>query len=180
METEIWLPVVGYENEYEVSNLGRVRTVGHYVNSKNGSKRFVKGRIRKLYYAEYVQVQLHRKDIPKSVQRLVAEAFIPNPYNLPCVNHKDENKWNNMVENLEWCTYRDNIIYGEGHKNRIMHQMNRTDLSKQVLCVETGEIYPSSKEAWRKTGIHHTSIQKCCNGKRKTAGKYHWSWDTQK
>lgn len=178
MENETWLPIVGYEDEYEISSFGRVRTVGHYVNGKNGSKRFVKGCIRKLNVrpCKYVRIQLHRKDTPKLVHRLVAEAFIPNPDNLPVVNHKNEDKTMNFVSNIEWSSYPYNNSYGEGHKNRIMHLTNRADLSKPVLCIETGQIYPSGKEAWRKTGINVSHIHECCNNKRKTAGKYHWCY----
>lgn len=163
MKTEIWLHVIGYENEYEVSNLGRVRTVGHYVNGKNGSKRFVKGRIRKLNVipGKYVRIQLRYKETPKLVHRLVAEAFIPNPENLPEVNHKDKNPSNNRVENLEWISHKDNVDYS---------------LSKSVMCVETGIVYISAREAERQTRTHYQSIIACCQGKRKTTKGYHWQY----
>ncbi len=113
---EIWKPIAGYEGCYEVSNLGRVRSLERYVPSKCGSCRIVrasdvKQRLsNKGYFRVYLCVSQVRKW--KYVHRLVAEAFIPNPNNYPCVNHKDENPKNNCVDNLEWCTYSYNRNYG--------------------------------------------------------------------
>ena len=100
---EIWKDVVGYEQFYQVSNNGRVRRKrDHYELSQQiGS-------------GGYKQVALSKSGKSKqiSVHRIVAKAFIKNEFNYPCVNHKDENKQNNNVENLEWCSYRYNINYG--------------------------------------------------------------------
>lgn len=106
------------------------------------------------------------------VHRLVAEAFIPNSDNLPQVNHKDENKLNNSVENLEWCSSKYNLNYGT---RKIRFSKSR---GKSVKCVETGEIYQSARDASRKTNIYQSSISRCCNGDYgfKTAGGYHWEY----
>ena len=114
---EIWKPVIGYEGLYEVSNLGRVRSVDRLVNYSNGQIHLHKGRILSPGVTDklgYLQVALcnNGKIKHKMVYRLVAEAFIPNPDNLPQVNHKDENAFNNCVDNLEWCTIEYNINYG--------------------------------------------------------------------
>lgn len=117
MKEEIWKPVKGYENVYEVSNFGNVRSVDRYIEQKNNKcekyNHIYKGRLIKQYEnnAGYMQVQLcyKYKSIPKRVHRLVAEAFIPNPNNFKCVNHIDGNKHNNNIENLEWCSYSYNI-----------------------------------------------------------------------
>lgn len=114
MNEEIWKPVVGYEGLYEVSSYGRVRSLDRY-DSKN---RFWKGRILKLSDdgRGYLDVQLCSNGKVKHhlVHRMVAQAFIPNPDNLPQVNHRDEDKTNNRVENLEMCDAKYNINYGTG------------------------------------------------------------------
>ena len=102
------------------------------------------------------------------INRLVAMAFIPNPDNLPEVNHKDEDKTNNCVENLEWCDSSYNINYGTRNKK----------ISKPVFSVdkESGLImwWKSAKEAEECTGIDKSSISKCCQGKLKSAGGHIW------
>ena len=112
MTEEIWKPVVGYEGLYEVSNLGRVRSLDRY-DSRN---HFRKGRIMKQSYCSkgYLTIDLclNRKNKKCLVHRLIAQAFIPNPDNLPEINHKDEDKTNNSVENLEWCDRSYNNTYG--------------------------------------------------------------------
>ena len=114
---EIWKPVIGYEGLYEVSNLGRVRSIDRLVKYSNGQIHLHKGRMLSpglVHKLGYLQVALcnNGKIKHKMVYRLVAEAFLPNPDNLPQVNHKDENPFNNCVENLEWCTIEYNINYG--------------------------------------------------------------------
>lgn len=122
---EEWRDIKGYEGFYQVSNLGRVRSLDRYKNqvSKRGRiyPAFCPGRILKqTYRGNYLRVNLYHlsgngisyNGESFSVHRLVAEAFIPNPNNLPCINHKDENKENNCVDNLEWCTYKYNSNYG--------------------------------------------------------------------
>ena len=112
MSEEIWKPVVGYEGLYEVSNTGRVRSLDRY----DRMNRFWKGRILNLHTDTggylYAQLYLNGKGKNYLVHRMVAQAFIPNPDNLPQVNHKDENKINDCVENLEWCSREYNINYG--------------------------------------------------------------------
>lgn len=120
----------------------------------------------------YVNLSKDNKAHTKRVHRLVAEAFIPNPDNLSEVNHKDENKSNNNVSNLEWCTRKYNLNYGARIKKFSMTR------GKTVRCVETEHIYFSAREASRQTGIHQSSISKCCNKEYgfKTAGGYHWEY----
>ena len=105
---EIWKPVIGYYGLYEVSNFGRVKSINY---NKTGKERLMKQVVNK---QGYYQVTLHKNGsmAAKKVHRLVAEAFIPNPNNLPCVNHKNEDKTDNRVENLEWCSIEYNNRYG--------------------------------------------------------------------
>ncbi len=113
MEEE-WRDIEGYEHEYQVSNLGRVRSLDRISKQNHKLKgRFVTPNITKGGYA-LVRMYGTQGFKIESIHRLVAKAFIPNPDNLPEVNHKDENKQNNCVDNLEWCTRLYNVHYGTG------------------------------------------------------------------
>lgn len=144
----------------------------------------------------YLTVELFRNGKSKRVliHRLVADAFIPNPYNYPQVNHKDENKENNHVDNLEWCTAKYNMNYGEASKTRhlkidysnpifaINAKQNGKKTSRSVIQYDKqGNYiteYESAKEASRITGINHSHIIECCKGKRyKTVGGFIWKYN---
>ncbi len=151
---EVWRPVVGYEGLYEVSSLGRVRSLDrvHIQPSIQGgcqehlySGCILKPRLSKGYH----RVNIWKDNSMKSasVHRLVAEAFIPNPRNLPEVNHKDENPTNNNALNLEWCDSRYNKNYGTANKRRA-HKLKKPieQLTKDLVHVA---YYNSIKEACR-------------------------------
>ena len=115
------------------------------------------------------------------VHSIVDMTFIPNPHNKPDVNHLDENKQNNCVDNLEWATPAENNNYGTRRCRMIATQTNRKDCSKPVAQIDKNgtviAVYPSSKEAWRKTGISHSHIRDVCKlQKYKTAGGFRWMW----
>lgn len=104
------------------------------------------------------------------VHRLVATAYLANPSNLPIVNHKDENKLNNSVQNLEWCTAAYNNAYGSGQQRALA-------AGKKVHCLELNKTFNSAMEASRELGISDISIRQCCKGRVYTAGGYHWCYD---
>lgn len=179
--TEEWRAVAGYEGLYEVSNLGRVRSLDRYIRH-NCRPYLIKGRILKNTKGEYYYVNLHDVNgTPKKhkVHRLVANAFIPNPENLPQINHKNEDKMDNRVENLEWITAQDNCNHGTrnqrmGESLKIQPRCKKVEqLSLDNIHINT---FPSIKGAARYTGIDHTSISLCCRWITKTAGGFRWKY----
>ena len=135
-----------------------------------------------------MSISISFADLPKTsskvfVHRLVADAFLQNIDNLPQVSHKDENKQNNHVDNLEWCTQQYNIMYGEGRKKHTEKVKGKPipKLYKKVAkCdIETKEIikeYDSLKQAGEENNINYTNISSVCNGKRKSTGGYYWQF----
>lgn len=177
---EVWKDIKDYEGLYQVSNLGRVRSLEHYAKHSRGGNMLIKGKI--LIYTkrkEYLGVILCKNGKTKaySVHRLVAEAFIRNPHNYPTVDHINRVKTDNREENLRWAPYK---LQAENRKERV--QKNRKDESKPVeqytLSMEFVAEYPSIKEAERQTGISYSQISKCCQNKPKynTAGGYKWEY----
>jgi len=189
---EIWKDVVGYEGMYKVSNLGNVRSLDRIITHKNGRQFSVKGKLLtpKNHTGGYFQVCLGAKKY-RYVHRLVAGAFILNQENLPEVNHKDENKKNNHVDNLEWCTSKYNTNYG----TCIQRMLENMDYSKTTIAAHKANKIPVLQldtnhnliRKWdsiiaaeigvrgKKTGL----INKCCQGKTKTAYGYKWQYENQ-
>lgn len=167
---ERWKPIPGYLN-YEVSNYGQVRSVAR--TDAKGHKR--KGKILKQYpdgYG-YMQVTLYNygKGRSAKVHQIVMKTFVgqcPKGYQ---VNHIDENKANNRINNLEFVTPKQNSNHGTRNE-----RLSKA-FSKPVKCIETGEIYYGIHEASKQTNISYQNIWKVCKGERKTAGGYHWEYE---
>ena len=183
---EVWKPVKDWENLYEVSNFGNVRSL-HYKNPYKMKP--------VLDNKGYLRVSFVKRNSKKykrfGVHRLVAEAFILNPDNLPQVNHKDENKQNNCVDNLEWCTGKYNCNYGK-YKDKVREsrigmkfsELHRRNLSTSHIKKQGKPVYMFSSDekllaefdcivnASKQTGISVACISHCCNGRTKSSGGY--------
>lgn len=136
---EIWKPVVGYDGFYEVSNLGQIRSLDR-VDKK---KRFWKGRILKQYPRKgylHVNLSVNGERNSVAVHRVVAEAFLLNPKNKPQVNHIDENKANNVVSNLEFCTACENVNHGTRSKRSADSQRGEKSHSHRITSEQVNEI----------------------------------------
>ena len=179
---EIWKDVKGYEGLYQCSNLGRIKSLDREitVTRKNTFTKLLKGGIRtQQNRTGYKAITLFKdgKRATYYVHRLVAETFIPNPMNLPMVNHIDEIRTNNCVFNLEWCTHQENLTHGTANERK-----NRK-LSTPIIGIHisTGKkiTFPSMMEAGR-NGFHQSEISLCCNGKKDQHKNYKWNFKTER
>ena len=177
LNDEIWKDISYFPNKYSISNKGRVKNKITNHIYKNTNKK-----------GDYLRVVLYDDSKTKTflLHRLVAEAFIPNPYNLPEVNHIDANKQNNCVDNLEWCTRSYNILHAIKNELGVLHGINK--YNKNKCFNKYGYIYQytkdnifvnkyySVKEASEKTGVCARNILQCINHEqnRKQAGGFIW------
>lgn len=180
---EEWRPIIierngvlyDFTEKYEVSNTGKIRALNY---RRKGIVKIKK--LRKGNKNAYMHVTLHGTAF--LVHRLVATAFIPNPNNLPVVNHINEDKTDNRVENLEWCTQEYNVNYGTASQKKSKAQSDGGYAAKKVICIETKQVFGSIKEALEWAGITG-GVSSCCRGGQKTAGKHpeteeplHWMY----
>lgn len=173
---EIWKDIKNYEGLYQVSNLGNVKRI-LFINNKviKPNEKVLKQNFDGKGNYKTVMLCKNGKKRRVTVHRLVAETFIPNPNNLPQVNHKDENKINNTVNNLEWCTVLYNNLYG-GRASKIGKKARKRVLqyNKNGEFVKEWE-YIGQVE--KELGLDHSSISACCkNRKQKTCGGYIWKY----
>lgn len=176
--TEIWRPIKGYEGLFEISNYGRVKSLGRWIIYNNGYKHYYKEYVMKLHLSSrgYLRVCLQYMKHKESclVHRLVAEAFIPNPNNLPQVNHIDEDKTNNRVENLEWCDSSYNINYG--CRNEKVSDKRSIRVNQYTLDGVFIKKWKSATEASKALGICRAGIQHVLSGKRFKSGGFIWRY----
>lgn len=179
MNKVIWKDIPGFEGKYQASNLGDIRSLERitktdfYNRIHRTKSRILKHNITKYGYH---QVVLYKNNIRNrySVHRLISLTFIENPNNLPCVNHIDENKDNNAVSNLEWCTNKYNSNYGTA-TNRTAAKVKKSviQLTKEQTIINE---FSSATEASNITGISRPSIVNCCKKIYKTAGGFIWRY----
>lgn len=171
---EIWKDIKGFDGLYQISNLGNVKSL---------KRKYRKNEIFIKKYENkngYIFVVLSKNNISKNflVHRLVAKAFIPNPNNYIEINHKNEIKDDNRVENLEWCTRKYNINYN--NLNKRINRINRKDLSKRVYQYDLDNNFikkwESVMEIQRQLKYYSSAISECCNGKRRIAYGYIWKY----
>lgn len=183
---ETWKDIEGFENLYQISSNGKIKSLNY---RHTGKERIIKPYYRKNYHI----IRLYKEGKMKRflVHRLVAMAFIPNPNNYPCVNHKDENPSNNYIENLEWCTYQYNLNYGTRNerasktkkdKKQTKEQIEKRAKAHQKSIVQLDKNnnfiieWQSATQASNELNIDSSSITKCCKNKLKTCGGYIWRY----
>lgn len=184
---EKYVDIIGFEDKFQISDLGNVKRLSYKAKNKNGYvtlPEIVKKN--SLNHNGYYFTRLGRMKA-FLVHRLIAIHFIPNPENKPCVNHKDGDKTNNKISNLEWCTKSENnqhaydtglkIGYWTGKKGDKHHsskQVTQYDLSGNII-----RVFGSASEASRITGFEQPNICKCCRGETETYKKFKWEYSKQ-
>jgi len=170
---ELWLPVKGWEGFYEVSNLGNIRSVARYTDHKMIYGQILSKRVnaKRFNYEEIILKATGKKRVNKKVHRVVAEAFLLNPNQLPQVNHIDFNVNNNAVENLEWVTAKENSNHSRHRRPDMRGKNGRmvVAFNKDGVCV--GE-YGSIRDAGRSLGCHGQNISSILSGKGRYANGY--------
>lgn len=182
-----WLPVVGYEELYSVSNTGLVRSEDRKVFTKRGVLRILRGRnlILRKNRTRYNIAFLSKDGIVKTrqVHRLVAQAFIPNPENKPCVNHKNGIRHDNRVENIEWCSYSENNKYTYSVLKRKPSMLGAFE-DKNPNAKSVVQVFPDGStrdfscaiRAGKETNVSVAGITATCRGEQHTAGGFVWRW----
>lgn len=180
MIPEEWRPIKGYEGLYEISNMGRVKRLGRKSITSSGKVRYLKEALRQPQKSKkgYMNVRLTNKGVYKSfiVHRLVAEAFIENPLNKPQVNHIDEDRSNNRVDNLEWVTCIENNNHGS--RNEKISKIQRKPVEGMSLKDKSTLKYKQLKDT-SFDGFNHLMVSRCCRGIQYKHRGYIWRFLTE-
>lgn len=179
LPNEVWKSVVGYENIYQVSNMGRVKSLQRYVPFRNGNLRLTNVRILRQSINKHrgyplVILQKNNDESTREVHRLVGQHFVDNPEGKPSVNHKDGVKYNNVVENLEWATWSEQTLHA-------IHVLKRSVGGKRVAKMnddmEIIEVMDSLSDVNRKYGYNIGNLSARCRGvHNKRVGGFHWKY----
>lgn len=169
---EIWKDISGYEGMYQISNRGRIKSFREWKRASCPKEYFLKPSPNN---RGYLNVTLYKSGTKKKylVHRLVAEAFIPNPQNLPHINHIDENTKNNAAENLEWCTPQYNNCYGTARFRTML--TTGKPVEQRLINGQLLATYVSTSIAEDITGISRKEIAACIRGQLHTAGGFVWT-----
>lgn len=178
---EIWKDIEGYEGMYQVSNLGRVRALDRVKPNSGGqiTKGHVLPQSDNGHGYQFVSLWKFNKGRRFYVHRLVASAFIPNPNNFPIINHKDENKSNNRYENLEWCTQKYNINYGN-HMKRLKESYIANGNNRPIDVYDKNgaflKTFDCSNEVCKELGVHRRGLYLVCQGVAKSYKGYRFAF----
>lgn len=183
MQDEVWKDIEGYEG-YQVSSEGRIRSLDREVLYNNGTIRIHRGRILKpsKINSGYLSVSLGR-NCKFLVHRIVAKTFLNNHDNLPCINHKNNDRTDNRLSNLEYCSYHYNNTYGthkqlqrESHISNLENNKRAKPVNQYSLDNEYIKTFLSARRASEELNVCHSGIIRCCNGQSNTCKGFRWSY----
>lgn len=185
-EKEVWKDVEGYEGYYQVSNLGRVRSLDRTVKQQEGFTQNIKGNIKDITPRKdgYIQITLYKNNKGERhyIHRLVAKAFIRNPKGFEIINHIDEKPSNNYYKNLEWCDHQYNLTYGdkvERVTNSEGYKIRTQKLRKPIYVIDkegNRKWYDSLTSAARELNLDTASITACLKGRNQTHKGYSYEY----
>lgn len=170
---ETWKYIDGFNKQYQISNLGNVRSVERKIIYSDGRTYYYKPKILKSWMCKSGYLEIKLKNKHYMPHRLVAQAFIPNPENKREVNHKNGIKTDNRATNLNWCSPKENMKHAIENK---LFDPTRREKWKKIKCIELNKVYDGSMIAAKELGIRVGSIYACANGISKTAGGFHWQY----
>lgn len=184
--TKLWRDIKGFEGFYQVSDTGDVRSVDRTIIFSDGRERFFHGKVLSPSVGNhgYKTIVLKKNGLCRAftIHRLVANAFIPNPNGFSEVNHKDEDKLNNFVGNLEWCSHKYNMSYGTKIERMLLNRDSKALAKKHekpVLSIDPDgniALYLSVTAGAKTNGLDVSSVSACCRGKYKTCGGLIWNY----